>query len=251
MMEYPFALEYTVSEDRLKALKDSTNYECLETVKFIVINSSGVQYNLSLYPNGDKVGHRGKSWIFLDLALGKEKKVVAEWTFSIEYANWTKKIDHTFDKNGGWGPMICTVEEIFDPNKNFIVDGKFTVQVEGLIKVENNLLKAQMELVKAKLISTKDLWGVGFEDFSIFVDKKEIKVHKCVLAAHSTVFASMFNSGLKETAENKVEITDFSFETIEKAVKLCYDQIFYADLSLDESFSLLKFADKYNVTNIQ
>lgn len=52
---------------------------------------------------------------------------------------------------------------------------------------------------------------------------------------------------MKEAAENKVKISDFSFEIVEKAVKLCYRCIPVSDSSVGESLLLLKFADKYDM----
>uniref|UniRef100_A0AC34G5Q4 BTB domain-containing protein n=1 Tax=Panagrolaimus sp. ES5 TaxID=591445 RepID=A0AC34G5Q4_9BILA len=56
---------------------------------------------------------------------------------------------------------------------------------------------------------------------------------------------------MKEANENKVEITDFSFDIVEKAVKLCYHRKLVSDFTTEECFSLLKFADKYNMESIQ
>uniref|UniRef100_A0A914PV69 BTB domain-containing protein n=1 Tax=Panagrolaimus davidi TaxID=227884 RepID=A0A914PV69_9BILA len=253
MLEYPIALEFTVSKDRLNTLKNSMNNECLESNKFAAFTDSGTKYFLQIFPNGDTDERRGETWVFLHLELGNEKKVKADYKLLIKLANWSSKVDYVFEKSTGYGASCCTTDELFDTNKKFIVDGKLTVKVKGILKtVETN---NEMGFLQTKLKWIRNLcnlWNIGFEDFTIVTaDGKELKVHKCVLAAQSPVFAAMFKPHTKEAKESKVEMPDFSFEIIEKSIKLCYNHDFDADTSIDEAFTLFKFAEKYDIQIIK
>uniref|UniRef100_A0A914Z1Q9 BTB domain-containing protein n=1 Tax=Panagrolaimus superbus TaxID=310955 RepID=A0A914Z1Q9_9BILA len=89
------------------------------------------------------------------------------------------------------------------------------------------------------------------KDFTIIVDEKEITAHKCILAARSPVFAAMFQSGMKEAEENKVEINDFPFNIVEAAIKLCYHHSLVTDITLNNKMALLQFFDKYNIHSVK
>uniref|UniRef100_A0AC35GIJ9 BTB domain-containing protein n=1 Tax=Panagrolaimus sp. PS1159 TaxID=55785 RepID=A0AC35GIJ9_9BILA len=175
--EHPFNLEWIIAEDRLKALKDTTKNEYLESGKFAVAHSSGVNYYLAVSLNGDTGARRG----FL-------------------------KIEHES-------------------------------------KWKRKLLKPKRTTTR----SLRDLWNAGFKDFTIVVGRKEIEVHKNVLACQSPVFEAMFKPHTIEAKESKVEISDYTFEIIEKGIKLCYKQILVSDCSVEESLLLLKFTDKYDI----
>uniref|UniRef100_A0AC35GLD7 BTB domain-containing protein n=1 Tax=Panagrolaimus sp. PS1159 TaxID=55785 RepID=A0AC35GLD7_9BILA len=247
MLEYPFALEYTVSKDRLNTLKNSTNNEFLKSNKFAAFPGSGTEYFLQIFPNGHNDEKRGKTWVFLWVKLGNEKKVKAEYKLSIKSANWSSKLDFVFDKFAGWGAACCTTDELFDSSKNFIADGKLIVKVKGIFKIENP--EATRKILKPKRkLHLQDLWKSGFEDFTIVADGKELQVHKNVLAAMSPVFSAMFKPHTKEAIESNVVIPDFSYDIVEKAVKGCYHHNIFTDLSTDECSLLLKFADKYDIT---
>uniref|UniRef100_A0A914Q063 BTB domain-containing protein n=1 Tax=Panagrolaimus davidi TaxID=227884 RepID=A0A914Q063_9BILA len=57
----------------------------------------------------------------------------------------------------------------------------------------------------------------------------------------------MFESGMKEAEENKVVITDFSFNIVEKAIKLCYHRSLVSHTTMDEKMKLIQFFDKYDI----
>uniref|UniRef100_A0A914QRF5 BTB domain-containing protein n=1 Tax=Panagrolaimus davidi TaxID=227884 RepID=A0A914QRF5_9BILA len=250
MSEYQINLEWTIAEDRLKDMKDSINNEYLESEEFIAFYSSGVEYFLKIYPNGNNEGCRGKTKIFLHMKLGNAKKIEAEYKISFKFAEWSRKFNYTFEKSEGRGISCCTVAELFDPNKKFLVDGKFTFKVEGILLIEHEESKWKRKLLQPKRTTTqglRDLWNTDFKDFTIISDGKEINVHKNVLACQSTVFAAMLKPHTKEAIKNKVEIFDFAFDIVEKGIKLCYKQILVSDCSVEKSLLLLKFNDKYDI----
>uniref|UniRef100_A0A914XT19 BTB domain-containing protein n=1 Tax=Panagrolaimus superbus TaxID=310955 RepID=A0A914XT19_9BILA len=89
------------------------------------------------------------------------------------------------------------------------------------------------------------------KDFTIIVDEKEIDAHKNVLAARSLVFARMFESGMKEAEENKVEIKDFPFEIVEAAIKLCYHHSLVPYITLNDKMLILQFFNKYDIQSLK
>ena len=59
-------------------------------------------------------------------------------------------------------------------------------------------------------------------DFTLKVGNTSFKVHKAVLGARSEVFRTMFLSGLKESVESEVVITDVSEETLQEVLHYLY-----------------------------
>jgi hypothetical protein len=73
-----------------------------------------------------------------------------------------------------------------------------------------------------------------FSDFTFYVDNKEIKVHKCIIALKSEYFKTLFLSDFTKTSY----IKDVSYNTFEKVIRFMY-------LSCDTPPRKIKFENDF------
>ena len=85
-------------------------------------------------------------------------------------------------------------------------------------KVEEEFGRHQQSILKEMKINAETTG-----DFSIKVEGKKIPCHKQVLAAFSPVMKGLLNSGMKESVENQLYETTFSYETMETVVHFMYN----------------------------
>uniref|UniRef100_A0A914Q3J1 BTB domain-containing protein n=1 Tax=Panagrolaimus davidi TaxID=227884 RepID=A0A914Q3J1_9BILA len=248
MPHIPFSLQWTIPEDHLIPLKDSINGRLLSTP---ISNTPDFEYCLKINPNGDVDKRRGQAWIFLRLKLGNQKKVDTEFTITVKSANISRKCSNIYVESSGYGSYIAKTSELFDPDKNFFVDGKFTVKVYGTFKFGDDISEAIEQQKWEGAVLGDKLWKDNTKDFTIVVDGKETKAHKLILYSQSDVFSAMLNSNMRESNENKVVISDFSFDIVEAAVKMIYNCNSVTSFSIDDLMSLLQFFDKYQIPELK
>uniref|UniRef100_A0AC34PX36 BTB domain-containing protein n=1 Tax=Panagrolaimus sp. JU765 TaxID=591449 RepID=A0AC34PX36_9BILA len=96
----------------------------------------------------------------------------------------TLKFDRTFEKLKGYGfPEFGKKSELF-------VNGVMTVDVKLKIKFISENVEDFEQVPHAVAL----LEDEKFKDFTISVEDREIKAHKCVLAMASPVFVAMLES---------------------------------------------------------
>uniref|UniRef100_A0AC34FU71 BTB domain-containing protein n=1 Tax=Panagrolaimus sp. ES5 TaxID=591445 RepID=A0AC34FU71_9BILA len=244
----PFAIQWKILEGRLREIKDAPG-KFLDSKTFIASNISGIQYYIRIFPNGQDDDDVGKTKIFFHLLFADKIEIQGKFCIKIESANVFNCHTPIYNESKGWGGTCCKTEELFDPEQRFIIDGEMTIKVEGSLMFEKEVVDAKPWEFNSSLNSLGfGLWkNDASKDFTLIADNKEITAHKCVLATVSPVFEKMFESGMKEAKEKKVEIKDFSFEIIEYAVKLCYHHSLVLTTTLEEKMQLLQFFDKYDI----
>ena len=88
-------------------------------------------------------------------------------------------------------------------------------------------------------------------DIIISASNGSIGAHRAVLAASSPVFDSMFTHDLKEKELSVINIPDMCIEACQTFLSYLYsNNIQYQDF-LSHRLSLLRAADKYDVTNLK
>ena len=102
-----------------------------------------------------------------------------------------------------------------------------------------NTKPSQAERLQQALVQDRD--SLQFSDFSIFVDEKEFKCHRIVLATMSAYFRSMFSSGMKEATEGHVHLQDVSCQVFADVLQWMYEG--ECTLTNDNMLHVLSAAD--------
>jgi len=91
--------------------------------------------------------------------------------------------------------------------------------------------------------------GIGL-DFAFAVDGKLVKAAKYILAIHSPVFKAMLENEWKDSRENRIDITDCSYETMEAFVKVLHGiKLELTDIQL--ALEMMMVVDKYQVPRLK
>uniref|UniRef100_A0AC35GB71 BTB domain-containing protein n=1 Tax=Panagrolaimus sp. PS1159 TaxID=55785 RepID=A0AC35GB71_9BILA len=250
MIECPITLKWIISKSRIIELQKSSIKSLESDLRPAFGNASGVQYGLIFYPWFCSENGPTDPIIILNLIPGHENYIEAEYKIVVKSANFESIQSKIYDKKFpifGWGSCLCLSEDLLNSKMNYFIDEKLIIDLEGVLKIERKNVQKKWEIGDLG----DYLWQRTDKDFTISVDGKKIEVHKLILASRSPVFEKMFETKMKESFENQVEIIDFSFTVVEAAVLMCYQKSTTSFLTMIDYMKLLQFFDKYNIETIK
>lgn len=145
-----------------------------------------------------------------------------------------KKIDAYHDyKYFGWFKSLRSVVEL-----KYVIDSSCSPTT-----LPNSVIKKTSTTDYKKFNQLDECF-----DFTIVTGKKEIQVHKCVLAAQSPVFASMFKNDFQVMATNKLEIKDCKEEVVEEFMRSLYTGEVGSE---DNALDLFSLASTFDVNDLK
>uniref|UniRef100_A0A914PWM0 BTB domain-containing protein n=1 Tax=Panagrolaimus davidi TaxID=227884 RepID=A0A914PWM0_9BILA len=234
--QIPIALKWIIKKE------DVEKRSFINTAsQYLIPSLPGVFLRFSLFKEGDEG----------DVDKGPEKRVRSNIQYRVHSEKFVRWALGEHVQKGFYISSFTTQTDLLNPEKNFFVDGNLILDITGIISVDREdfkdierpfIFEFDVEMINADLEE---------RDFSIFVEGKEIKVHKNIMSEVSPVFAAMFQSKMKETIENKMDLIKFDFNTVEFAIELCYGKKILENLDLNFCTELLRFSDKYDIQKVR
>ncbi|XP_054722583.1 TD and POZ domain-containing protein 4-like [Uloborus diversus] len=96
---------------------------------------------------------------------------------------------------------------------------------------------------------TNALLNSSLSDVTLKVGKVEFPAHKIILASRSKVFQGMFESGMKESQENVVNLVEMQETTAENMLQYIYTGCI-KELTMEGAFDLYVAADRYDLREL-
>jgi len=161
---------------------------------------------------------------------------------------------------------------LFDPSKRLLPDDKLTLDCEAswlFITINSENCPFQLDIFTEPASSyclvpssfdshlskiTQDfaklLDGGKLRDVTLTFGDKELRAHKDILGARSTVFSAMFeHESNREVQEGRVCITDVEFEVFREMLRFIYTG--RVEMMHEWADRLLAAADKYDLSDLK
>uniref|UniRef100_A0A0N5CBT9 Speckle-type POZ protein n=1 Tax=Strongyloides papillosus TaxID=174720 RepID=A0A0N5CBT9_STREA len=253
---------YTCSIDNFSQRPEKTG----ESIKFPIYVSGAKdksEWCLHIYPNGkdeESEGHVSVFLKFLNPDKAKAKLMFSILNYKQEKGNVSDAVSHDFDneRNSTRGcSKFVNRDFLFSKWSGLLVNDRLTILCEteiielGPEKHDNSETSINITIPESKLsLDYADMFGSPFfTDCSIKAEDTEIKVHKVILCARSSVFSDIFKNTLEKLQTNVIEIEGFSVEVVREMLKYIYKD----EVSNIQSMAadVLAIADKFKLDRLK
>jgi speckle-type POZ protein len=242
-----------------------TNFSLLDGMgvgKFVTSSTfsvGGRDWNIRLYPDGDKTEHKDHVSVFLRFLKGP---VGVRVKFSLSLLgkkdNQAEVMEdtHTFDCLTDWGWSKFMEKSKLKPllqhnNDSFTVRCVLTVIKDPRTEDTNTIAVPQSNLAQQFECLLKDGKGT---DVTFSVDGQLFHAHRCVLAARSSVFEAELLGPMKKKPRQHIDILDMEPSIFEVLLHFIYTDSLPVDSEASENERmqhLLVAADRYGLERLR
>uniref|UniRef100_A0A0N5C3N9 BTB domain-containing protein n=1 Tax=Strongyloides papillosus TaxID=174720 RepID=A0A0N5C3N9_STREA len=236
--------------------------EKFESQTCLVGSKDRSEWYLRIYPNGSN--EKCKDYVSVFLVLKSPDKAKAIYGFSILNNKEEKKNVRSstrsdeFVEGTGWGYEDFVKKDfLLNESNGLLSNDKLKILCEVEItevksdNPDNPETSKNITIPQSKLSSD---YGNLFDstllyDCVIKVEDTEIKVHKAVLAARSTVFSDTFNSTKEESQTNIIEVREFRVDVVKKMLEYIYKDEISDIQNMDNE--MFEIANRYELHRLK
>lgn len=239
----------------------------LSPVFSTVIDNKLTKWQMKFYPHGDAKAENNAASLFVTFTNDDDTSVRVFIKFmpmkneEVVFSKTTESKDFTKD-NCTSGFSTFMGQSYLKPgyNSNVVVNDCLKLVCEIIPK---NIIVTEMGLPETALslrLQECDKYKALLDDskhtdVTINVGDKQLRAHKAILAAKSSVFAAMFNSDMLESNNSSVNIVDYSYEAVKEMLTFMYTGMLqFVDDEKDSKLlplRLLVAADKYDLPGLK
>lgn len=269
--------------------------EVLKSSTFSAGANDKLKWCLRINPKGLDEESKDYLSLYLLLASCNKSEVRAKFKFSIlnakreEVKIMESQRAYKFIQGKDWGfKKFVKRDFLLDESNGLLPDDKLTIYCEVNVVADSINVCGQNNTIQFKVPECRlsaDLSSIfenqDFSDVIISAKGKEFHAHKAILAARSPMFKGMFSHDMRESKQNRVEVTDIEPDVLEEMLRFIYtgkspnldkmaedlisaankyqldrlkvmcEEALCSDLSIESAAHVLMLADMYNANQLK
>ncbi|KAG8432284.1 hypothetical protein GDO86_016795 [Hymenochirus boettgeri] len=237
--------------------------EVLKSSAFSSGPNDKMKWCLRVNPKGLDDESKDYLSLYLLLVSCPKNEIRAKFKFSLLNAKLeeTKAMEsqraYRFVQGKDWGfKKYIRRDFLLDEANGLLPDDKLTLYCEVSVVQDSVNISGQsnsnnLKVPECRLADDMGyLWeNRAFTDCSLFVEGREFRAHKSILAARSPVFSAMFEHPMQESRKNRVYIHDVDPDVFKEMMRFIYTgKVSHLDNIADK---LLAAADKYALERLK